>query len=364
MHCFLQDSSLIFISLISERAMTDFYNINTYDYDLPEELIAQMPLTSRTQSRLLCVNGMNLAHKHFSEVIDLINPGDLLVLNNTKVIPARMFGAKKTGGKIECLLERIVDDKTALVMLRSSKSPKIGSELIFDEGVTATVIDREADLFKLEFSSSKTVLKIFESLGHMPLPPYIEREDNENDKSRYQTVFAKKHGAVAAPTAGLHFDDALLQKLKDKGVFIKEITLHVGAGTFQPVRVDDIREHHMHGELIEVSQDIIDSINDCKKRGGNIIAVGTTVVRALESAAQTGELKPFVGETDIFIYPGFEFKVIDKLITNFHLPKSTLLMLVSAFAGYDAMMQAYRCAVAEKYRFFSYGDAMLLEKCN
>ena len=282
-----------------------------------------------------------------------------MVFNNTQVIPARLYGKKATGGKIEILIERVISENTALAHVKASKSPKKDAELIINEKFNATVVAREGSLFKLRFN--RPLLEALDLFGHIPLPPYIERDDETSDFERYQTVYGSVPGAVAAPTAGLHFDKALLESIKAKGIESTEVTLHVGAGTFQPVRVDNILDHHMHSEYIEVSEETVDRIKACKQRGGRVIAVGTTSVRSLESAALQGEIQPFSGDTNIFIYPGYEFKVIDALITNFHLPESTLLMLVCALAGYDTMMHAYDHAVKEKYRFFSYGDAMFIQ---
>ena len=329
-----------------------------FKYDLPDELIAQFPLKERSNSRLLVVNDQLLEDRCFKEIVDLLNPDDLLVFNNTQVIPARLFGKKSSGGKIEILIERLLDANTALAHIKASKAPKQGNLLILNEEFEAVVTDREGALFKLEFN--QPLLEALDRFGHIPLPPYIVREDQESDFNRYQTVYGKVPGAVAAPTAGLHFDQKLLQAIKDKGIDTTEVTLHVGAGTFQPVRVDNILDHHMHSEYIEVTDETVEKIKACKQRGGRVIAVGTTSVRSLESAAKDAEISSFSGDTDIFIYPGYEFKVIDALITNFHLPESTLLMLVSALAGYETIKQAYQHAVNEKYRFFSYGDAMFI----
>ncbi len=334
------------------------YKTNDFNYTLPEALIAQHPLATRTASRLLCVNSTSgqLDHRVFSDIKSLISPNDLLVLNNTKVIPARLFGCKASGGKIECLIERVLSDHEALAHIRSSKSPKPGSQIILESVLSATVLGREGELFKLRFSGEKTLFEQLEECGHMPLPPYIVRSDQHEDRERYQTVFAKHRGAVAAPTASLHFDELLLADIRNQGTAIAYVTLHVGAGTFQPVRVDDIQSHHMHDEWFEVDSEVILAIERCRARGGRVIALGTTVVRALESSALGAQ----TGETHIFIYPGFEFNYVDALVTNFHLPKSTLLMLVSAFAGYDLIKQAYQVAIQEEYRFFSYGDAMFV----
>ncbi|MBD1573592.1 tRNA preQ1(34) S-adenosylmethionine ribosyltransferase-isomerase QueA [Vibrio sp. S17_S38] len=345
--------------------------VSDFDFDLPDELIARYPQPQRTSSRLLQLNGNSgqLKDGQFTDVLDLVNEGDLIVFNNTRVIPARVFGRKESGGKIEVLVERVVDDKTILAHVRASKSPKPGNRLFLGENdeYQAEMIARHDALFEIRFDSDKGVLDVLNDVGHMPLPPYIDRPDEDSDKERYQTVYNKKPGAVAAPTAGLHFDNELLDKIQDKGVEFAYVTLHVGAGTFQPVRVDDINDHHMHSEYVEVPQEVVDAIARTRARGGRIVAVGTTSVRSLESAAQDAkqkgtELVPFFGDTEIFIYPGYEYQLVDVLITNFHLPESTLIMLVSAFADYDNVMAAYQHAVQQKYRFFSYGDAMFVTK--
>jgi len=337
-----------------------------FSFELPDELIARHPMADRTASRLLTLDGNTgeLGHKIFKDLIDFLNPNDLMIFNNTKVIPARMYGQKSTGGKVEVLVERVVDEHRVLAHVRSSKSPKEGATLILEGKAEATMVARHGELFELEFKGEQTVLNILDDIGHMPLPPYIDRPDTEEDKARYQTVYNEKPGAVAAPTAGLHFDEVLLEKIKEKGIETQFITLHVGAGTFQPVRVDSVDEHVMHSEYIEVSQEVVDAIKKTKANGGRVIAVGTTSVRSLESAAKAGEgeLQPLYGDTDIFIYPGYEFQVVDAMITNFHLPESTLIMLVSAFAGQDHIIKAYKTAVTEQYRFFSYGDAMFITK--
>ena len=337
-----------------------------FSFELPDELIARHPMADRTASRLLTLDGNTgeLGHKIFKDLIDFLKPNDLMIFNNTKVIPARMYGQKSTGGKVEVLVERVVDEHRVLAHVRSSKSPKEGATLILEGKAEATMVARHGELFELEFKGEQTVLNILDDIGHMPLPPYIDRPDTEEDKARYQTVYNEKPGAVAAPTAGLHFDEALLGKIKEKGIETQFITLHVGAGTFQPVRVDSVDEHVMHSEYIEVSQEVVDAIKKTKANGGRVIAVGTTSVRSLESAAKAseGELQPLYGDTDIFIYPGYEFQVVDAMITNFHLPESTLIMLVSAFAGQDHIINAYKTAVNEEYRFFSYGDAMFITK--
>jgi S-adenosylmethionine:tRNA ribosyltransferase-isomerase len=346
--------------------MTFDMSLEQFDYNLPEELIAQQPLSERTASRLLHFSAHTQTFKdlHFTNVLELLAPKDLLVLNNTKVIPARMYGKKATGGKIEFLLERIVGPNVVWAQLKASKTPKVGTEIYFPENVKAVVQSRKEDFFILVFDETMDVASFLTNHGHLPLPPYIQRSPDKNDSERYQTVFAKHLGAVAAPTAGLHFDSKILEALQQKGIQSSTITLHVGAGTFQPVRENDITSHQIHSEKIIVTQEVCKKIAECKRQGGRVIAVGTTVARALESAAQSGTLEPCEMDTSLFIYPGFTFKVLDGLITNFHLPKSTLLMLVSAFAGFDSVMSAYRHAVKEKYRFYSYGDAMFIDKNN
>lgn len=337
-----------------------------FSFDLPDELIARYPMAQRNASRLLTLDGNSgaLADKQFTDLLGMINPGDLMVFNNTRVIPARLFGQKASGGKLEILVERMLDDKRILAHVRSSKSPKVDSLILLDGGYQMKMLARHDTLFELELLSELTILEVLEAVGHMPLPPYIDRPDEDADKERYQTVYNQNPGAVAAPTAGLHFDDAMLEALKAKGVNIAFVTLHVGAGTFQPVRVDTILEHKMHSEWANVPQDVVDLIAKTKAAGKRVVAVGTTSVRSLESAARAshGELKAFSGDTDIFIYPGYQFQVVDAMVTNFHLPESTLIMLVSAFAGFDHVMAAYRHAITEKYRFFSYGDAMFVTK--
>jgi len=333
-----------------------------FHYTLPPELIAQAPLAKRSASRLLCFDKQTgaLDDRVFSELPGLLQKGDLLVFNNTRVIPARLFGKKTTGGKVEILVERLLSEHECLAQIRASKSPKAGGTLLLEDGSELRVLGREESFFHLQ-SVSGGLLQRLERLGHMPLPPYIAREDTERDRRRYQTVFAEIPGAVAAPTAGLHFDDALLEQLKEAGIQSTTVTLHVGAGTFQPVRVDNIEDHHMHAEWLQVPQAACDAIAATKARGGRVVAVGTTAVRSLETAAQGGQLQAFSGDSRIFIYPGYEFRVVDAMVTNFHLPESTLLMLISAFAGYEHTMAAYRHAVEKAYRFFSYGDAMLLQ---
>lgn len=332
-----------------------------FNYLLPNALIAQKPLAERDASRLLCMNRNTgeIIDRQFSDFIDLINEQDLLVFNDTKVIPARLFGIKHSGGKVEILIERILDDHHAIAHVKASKSPKPGTVLKLEQGFQCQVQGREDDLFQLEFSDC-TVLAILEQIGHIPLPPYITRADDESDLTRYQTVFAKKAGAVAAPTAGLHFDLAMIDKIRAKGAETVYVTLHVGSGTFQPVRVENLDDHIMHKEYFAVTPETVDAVKLARARGGRVIAIGTTAVRALESASKGGELEAGFGETDLFITPGYDFKSVDAMLTNFHLPESTLLMLVSAFAGYDSIMNAYNHAIDDSYRFFSYGDAMFL----
>ena len=333
---------------------------NLFQFDLPNELIARQPAENRRDSRLLYLDGANnsISHEQFTDILSHLEPGDLMVFNNTKVFPARLTGHKESGGKIEVLVERLIDNYSVNAHIRASKSPKAGNRLVFDQGFSAQMTGRDGDLFNLTFDSP--VLDLLDSIGHVPLPPYIDRADVEADRLRYQTVYADKLGAVAAPTAGLHFDEDMIERIKAQGVEIAFVTLHVGAGTFQPVRVDNIEEHQMHSEWLQLNADVCEKVMATKANGGKVIAVGTTSVRCLETAAQSGEIQPYEGDTDIFIYPGYEFKVVDALLTNFHLSESTLLMLVSAFAGYEPIMSAYKEAVNQRYRFFSYGDAMFL----
>ncbi|GAB2698349.1 tRNA preQ1(34) S-adenosylmethionine ribosyltransferase-isomerase QueA [Aliiglaciecola aliphaticivorans] len=343
--------------------------LSDFHFDLPERLIARYPTEQRTASKLLCLDGRtgNLKDTHFSAFLDLVDEGDLLIFNNTRVIPARLLGKKSTGGKVEVLVERIIDEKTVLAHVKSSKSPKPGALLILEEHIQMEMVTRHDQLFELRVVNEEPVLSLLEKFGHMPLPPYIDRPDEDSDKERYQTVYSEKPGAVAAPTAGLHFDEATLEALQQKGVNTAFVTLHVGAGTFQPVRVDNIQDHHMHSEYAEVPQDVVDAINLARAKGKRVIAVGTTSVRSLESAAAASikkgkPLEAFFEDTDIFIYPGYQFEIVDAMLTNFHLPESTLIMLISAFAGRENVMQAYQQAIAKEYRFFSYGDAMFIEK--
>ncbi len=346
-----------------------------FTFDLPAHLIAQVPLEERTASRLLVLEGATgeLAHRQFLDIESLLHPEDLLVFNNTRVIPARLYGQKQTGGRVEILIERLRGDGSVLAHVRASKSPKEGSLIFITADQESDISDftlrvrgRDGAMFVLE-AETGSVSQMMRLCGHMPLPPYIERADTSEDRERYQTVYAKRDGAVAAPTAGLHFDDPLLSRLKIMGVQTAFVTLHVGAGTFQPVRVDDVSHHKMHSEWIEVDQSCVDAIKACRDRGGRVVAVGTTSVRSLESAAAaalSSERCPavFEGDSDIFLYPGCDFHVVDAMVTNFHLPESTLIMLVSAFAGHDETMKAYKEAVRKEYRFFSYGDAMFITK--
>ncbi|MCF6262046.1 MAG: tRNA preQ1(34) S-adenosylmethionine ribosyltransferase-isomerase QueA [Xanthomonadales bacterium] len=341
---------------------TDFH------FDLPAELIAQHPLRERSESRLLVlpradsqdVQRTGIKDQVFRDLPNFLRPGDLLVFNNTRVIPARLFGHKESGGKLEILVERLVNEKEMLAHVRSSKSPKPGCRIILSPEHQLIMIGREDDLFRLRIEGSGRVMDMLETLGHMPLPPYIERADEALDQQRYQTVYAERAGAVAAPTAGLHFDQLLLDEIAAMGVYSTAVTLHVGAGTFQPVRVEHLKDHKMHSEWLEVSEQTVAAVAATRQRDGRVIAVGTTSVRSLETAAADGELKAYSGESQLFIYPGYQFRAIDAMITNFHLSESTLLMLVSAFAGSDNIRTAYQHAIKQGYRFFSYGDAMLL----
>jgi S-adenosylmethionine:tRNA ribosyltransferase-isomerase len=332
-----------------------------FDFDLPDELIAQFPPAVRGGSRLLHVEASGALHdRDFRDLPTLLRPDDLLVMNDTRVIKARLFGAKDSGGKVELLVERVTGEFEALAFIRASHAPKPGSRIQLAEDVTLDVLGRQDDLTQLRFP--RPVLAVLDQLGRLPLPPYITHAPTADDEARYQTVYANDPGAVAAPTAGLHFDDAMLVALRTQGIRTAQVTLHVGAGTFQPVRVDNIADHKMHSERYTILQATVDAILETRARGGRVVAVGTTSLRALEAAAQPGQLHAGSGETDIFITPGYRFRVVDALLTNFHLPRSTLLMLVSAFAGVDTIRVAYAHAIAERYRFFSYGDAMLLEK--
>ncbi|MEJ1406751.1 MAG: tRNA preQ1(34) S-adenosylmethionine ribosyltransferase-isomerase QueA [Candidatus Sedimenticola sp. (ex Thyasira tokunagai)] len=335
---------------------SDFY------YHLPDELIAQHPAETRGGSRLLHLNGMTgaIADREFVDLPDLLRPEDLLVFNDTRVMQARMYGRKATGGQVEILIERVQGPHSALAHIRASKSPKPGSRILIGDAAELKVVGRMDDLFELA-SPDIGFMALMELAGHMPLPPYISRDDDAVDEERYQTVYADRPGAVAAPTAGLHFDQPMLDRLSAMGIDQARVTLHVGAGTFRPVRVDRLEDHVMHSEYVEVSQATCEQVQATRLRGGRVVAVGTTSVRSLEAASAGGSLEPFTGDTRLFITPGYRFKSVDAMITNFHLPESTLLMLVSAFSGYEQIMAAYRHAVEQRYRFFSYGDAMFLE---
>lgn len=333
-----------------------------FNFDLPDDLIAQFPPAVRTASRLLRIKGDNLTDKSFTDLPEYLRAGDVLVFNDTRVIKARLYGQKTSGGQVEILIERVIDEHEALAFIRASHAPKVGSQITIGNTVPLTIVAREQDLYRIRFDASATVLEVLEQYGALPLPPYITRAADGADDARYQTVYAQHLGAVAAPTAGLHFDQAMLEKLDEMGVVRAHVTLHVGAGTFQPVRVDNIADHVMHSERYTIPQVTVDAIRHAQSHGHRIISVGTTSLRALESAAQSGQLVAGENETSIFITPGYQFKVVEHLLTNFHLPKSTLLMLVSAFGGYEAMRRAYAHAVQQRYRFFSYGDTMLISR--
>ena len=346
--------------------------VSDFEFDLPAHLIADYPTKNRTDSRLLHLDARTgqLAHYHFRDLPELLNPADLLVFNNTRVIPARLFGSKPTGGKVEILLERMTGSNEAIVQMRASKPLRAGSSITLFRDETGVgeadnpvveVLEKNGGFYRLRFPSPG-VQAIADEYGHMPLPPYINRTDEPMDQQRYQTVYARHAGAVAAPTAGLHFDEPLLDRIAQKGVSQAEVTLHVGAGTFQPVRVDEVEQHEMHKEYLDVPESVCEQVLACRQKKGRVIAVGTTSVRCLESASTEGVLAPYRGDTDIFIYPGYEFQQVDALITNFHLSGSTLLMLVSAFAGSEHIRSAYQAAIDESYRFFSYGDAMLITR--
>jgi len=341
-------------------------HLNDFQFYLPPDLIARYPLAERTDSRLLCpdkTTGSKFIHRRFSDLIDLVAAGDLLIFNNTQVIPARLFGQKTTGGQVELLVERVLDNQRILAQVRVSKKPRVGETLIFPQGVRFEILNRHQQFYTLRYNGGdRTVLDIIEAIGQIPLPPYMHRLAEESDKERYQTVYATSKGSVAAPTAGFHFDKNLLEQLQANQVHMGYLTLHIGAGTFAPVRVENIYEHKMHSEYLEVSEELCVQIRETKKRGNRVIAVGTTSLRALETASQGGEVAPYYGETRIFIYPGYQFHCVDALITNMHLPGSTLLMLVSAFGGHEYIMQAYHEAIAKSYRFYSYGDAMWIER--
>ena len=351
------NSFVVFVTL-SRMLRQDF------DFELAEELIAQYPAPERDGGRLLLLDGETggYSDKSFSDLVALVNPGDLLVFNDTRVIPARLFGRKATGGRVEVLIERLLDDSSCLAHLQASKTPKEGGRIILDGGVELQVVSRQHDLFRVKLPDGQALMDVLVMQGHTPLPPYIRRADEAIDAERYQTVYARKPGAVAAPTAGLHFTRTLINDLERKGVICAYVTLHVGAGTFQPIREESIENHRMHSEWFQVDEEVCEQVSAVKTAGNRVIAVGTTSVRCLESAVVNGRLQPFQGETDIFIYPGFEFQTVDAMITNFHLPGSTLLLLVCAFAGRGNILRAYEHAVAARYRFFSYGDAMFISR--
>ncbi|MDF3036317.1 MAG: queA [Paucimonas sp.] len=336
------------------------YSLSDFDFHLPEDLIAQTPLPERSASRLLHLDGNRCIDRSFTDIVSLLQPGDLLIFNDTRVLKARFFGLKESGGKVEVLVERVLDNHTVHAQVRASKSPPPGVKIRLADAFDVTVGERAGEFYTLHFPAD--VFELIDTHGRLPLPPYIEHDADEFDEQRYQTVYAKTPGAVAAPTAGLHFDDTLLQTLRDKGVKFAYVTLHVGAGTFQPVRNENLAEHKMHSEWYTISDNTVNAVREAKARGRDVVAVGTTSMRALESASQSGELNAGSDDTRLFITPGYRFNTVDRLITNFHLPKSTLLMLVSAFAGYDEIRAAYLHAIENRYRFFSYGDAMLLNR--
>jgi len=338
------------------------YSLSDFDFHLPPERIAQFPLPDRSASRLLHVDGKTLHDRQFTDILDQLQAGDLLVMNNTRVLKARFFGVKDSGGKVEALVERVLDTRTVLAQVRASKSPGPGVKIRLADAFDVTVGERAGEFYTLHFDAD--VFDLIEQYGRLPLPPYIEHAPGEVDETRYQTVFNKVPGAVAAPTAGLHFDEPLLEKLRAKGVKFAYVTLHVGAGTFQPVRTENLAEHKMHTEWYTMPQETVDAVREARAAGRDVVAVGTTSLRALESASQGGTLEAGSGDTNLFITPGYKFKTVTRLITNFHLPKSTLLMLVSAFAGFTEIRHAYQHAIANEYRFFSYGDAMLLTTHN
>ncbi|HXD83805.1 MAG TPA: tRNA preQ1(34) S-adenosylmethionine ribosyltransferase-isomerase QueA [Rudaea sp.] len=333
-----------------------------FHYDLPTELIAQAPLAQRSASRLLVANAaaQTFADKQFTDLVEYLNPGDLLVFNDTRVLPARLYGRKQTGGAVEILIERVTGAHEAVAQLGVSKKPKPGGRILLEGGSAFEVLGREGEFYTLRYDGPETLEKLLARIGHMPLPPYIARADEAADVERYQTIYAKSPGAVAAPTAGLHFDTPLLDALRAKGVDFGYVTLHVGAGTFAPLRSENIEEHRMHREWLNVGAELVEKIRRARAGGGRVVAVGTTVVRALESSLRDGSVAPFAGETQIFIFPGYRIASVDALVTNFHLPRSSLLLLVAAFTGLESMHRAYRAAVEQEYRFYSYGDAMLI----
>ena len=338
--------------------------LDDFDYDLPQELIAQHPSARRGEDRLLHLDGATgaMIDRQFGDLAGLVAPGDVVVLNDTRVIKARLLGRKKSGGQVEVMVERVLGGGEILAQIGANHPTRVGSTLVLADAVEATVLGREREFFRLRFEGCDDALALLDRHGRLPLPLYIKHDAGGNDADRYQTVYAREYGAVAAPTAGLHFDVAMLELLRKKGVTLAYVTLHVGAGTFQPVRNQDLAQHDMHGERYEVPQATAGAIQAARAKGGRVLAVGTTTLRALESAAASGELAPGHGETRLFVLPGYRFRVVERLLTNFHLPRSTLLMLVSAFGGMDNMRRAYRHAIAQRYRFYSYGDAMLIER--
>ena len=340
--------------------MTTLQRRSDFFYELPPELIAQHPVNPRSASRLLYVAGEGLHDQKIASLPELLKPNDLLVFNDTRVIPARLFGHKPTGGRVQILVERVLGEREILAQIGASKTPKPGGRITVADA-DFVMLDRDDDLFRLRYEGEGTVLDFLERVGQLPLPPYIQHKPDGDDAERYQTVFAREPGAVAAPTAGLHFDESLLSALRVSGIRTATLTLHVGAGTFQPMRVENISEHRMHAERYSVSAELCEAVRQTRDAGGRVVAVGTTVTRALESASAQGDLKAGAGETRIFITPGYRFRTVNALLTNFHLPESTLMMLVCAFGGYERLMAAYRHAVEQRYRFFSYGDAMLIE---
>lgn len=336
--------------------------VSDFDFNLPQDLIARFPAAQRSASRLLCLDRRSgqVEHRQFPDLLSLLQPNDLLIFNNTKVMAARLLGRKASGGKVELLVERVLEQGQALAMIKASKSPKPGTDIVLENGCQLLVAERQGELYRVQLQGPVSWFDVFEQVGRMPIPPYMERQDEDLDRSRYQTIYADREGAVAAPTAGLHFDDQIMQELQSRGIGIGFVTLHVGLGTFLPMRVDEVQSHTMHSEWMELSEDLAQRINRTKSNGGRVIAVGTTSVRSLETAARQGRVAAYCGETDIFIYPGYEFQLVDAMLTNFHLPKSTLIMLVSAFSGWDNIRAAYEEAIAARYRFFSYGDAMFI----
>ena len=338
--------------------------LDDFDFDLPQELIAQVPAGERGASRLLHLDGASgaLSDRMFRDIEDLVAPGDVVVMNDTRVIKARLPGRKKTGGRVEVMVERVLGGGEVLAQIGANHPTRTGTELVLADAIEATVLGREREFFRLRFEGCEDAYALLDRYGSVPLPMYIARAAGEADAERYQTVYARSRGAVAAPTAGLHFNQSLLESLRSRGVNLAYVTLHVGAGTFQPVRMQDLGQHEMHGEWYDVPQATVDAIEGARNNGGRVLAVGTTTLRALETAAAGGELKPGRGDTRLFVLPGFRFRVVERLLTNFHLPKSTLLMLVSAFGGMDNVRRAYRHAIEERYRFYSYGDAMLIER--